>query len=146
MIYDQMGDSVRLSDVDGPVPEPVNAPVRSLAYKWWEKATAENMTIRQLYTSNTPWGGGYRLVGTAKPTSPTGSRPGPRARAADGFNLTPTHLPHGIDDFVEHVVTPELQRRGMVRAANTKERPCGRTWGLPPYRSRWQQDAETAAE
>jgi hypothetical protein len=34
--------------------------------------------------------------------------------AADGFNLTPTHLPHGIEDFVELVV-PELRRRGLFR-------------------------------
>jgi alkanesulfonate monooxygenase len=36
------------------------------------------------------------------------------AGAADGFNITPTVLPEGIDDFVELVV-PELQRRGLFR-------------------------------
>ena len=36
------------------------------------------------------------------------------AGAADGFNITPTVLPEGIDDFVEMVV-PELQRRGLFR-------------------------------
>ena len=34
--------------------------------------------------------------------------------ACDGFNVTPTHLPGGCDDFVELVV-PELQRRGLFR-------------------------------
>jgi N-acetyl-S-(2-succino)cysteine monooxygenase len=38
------------------------------------------------------------------------------ARAADGFNIIPTHLPNGIEDFVELVV-PELQRRGRFRTA-----------------------------
>lgn len=33
---------------------------------------------------------------------------------ADGFNLMPPSLPHGIEDFVEQVV-PELQRRGVFR-------------------------------
>jgi len=33
----------------------------------------------------------------------------------DGFNITPTHLPGGCEDFVELVV-PELQRRGLFRA------------------------------
>jgi hypothetical protein len=32
----------------------------------------------------------------------------------DGFNITPTHLPAGCEDFVEMVV-PELQRRGRFR-------------------------------
>jgi hypothetical protein len=36
------------------------------------------------------------------------------AHAADGFNITPTHLPGGLLDFVEMVV-PELQRRGIFR-------------------------------
>ena len=36
-------------------------------------------------------------------------------RACDGFNITPTHLPGGCEDFVELVV-PELQRRGLFRA------------------------------
>ena len=34
----------------------------------------------------------------------------------DGFNITPTHLPGGCEDFVELVV-PELQRRGLFRTA-----------------------------
>jgi len=37
------------------------------------------------------------------------------AGAADGFNITPTVLPEGIDDFVALVV-PELQRRGLFRS------------------------------
>ena len=32
----------------------------------------------------------------------------------DGFNITPTHLPGGCEDFVELVVS-ELQRRGLFR-------------------------------
>ena len=107
----QMGD-LSGYPLDGPVPEPVNAPVRSLAYKWWEKARADNMTIRQFYTEHAG-GGGYRLVGTAADIA-DGIEEWTEQGAADGFNLTPTHLPHGIDDFVAHVV-PELQRRGLFR-------------------------------
>jgi N-acetyl-S-(2-succino)cysteine monooxygenase len=36
------------------------------------------------------------------------------AQAADGYNIIPSHLPRGIDDFVDLVV-PELQRRGLFR-------------------------------
>lgn len=35
-------------------------------------------------------------------------------QGADGFVITPAHLPEGFDDFVELVV-PELQRRGQFR-------------------------------
>jgi hypothetical protein len=34
--------------------------------------------------------------------------------ACDGFNITPSHLPGGREDFVELAV-PELQRRGLFR-------------------------------
>jgi alkanesulfonate monooxygenase SsuD/methylene tetrahydromethanopterin reductase-like flavin-dependent oxidoreductase (luciferase family) len=128
--------------VDGPVPEPVNAPVRSLAYKWWEKARAEKMTIRQFYTEHAV-GGGYRIVGTGKDVA-DGIEAWVEAGAADGFNLTPTHLPHGIDDFVE-LVTPELQRRGMVRT-EYEGTTLRENLGLPPYRSRWEQAEDVAAE
>ena len=75
-------------------------------------------------------GEGYRVIGT----------PGQVADmmehwldngAADGFNITPTHLPYGIDAFVEYVV-PELQRRGRFRTqyegATLRE-----NLGLPAY-------------
>jgi len=35
-------------------------------------------------------------------------------QGADGFVITPAHLPEGFDDFVDLVV-PELQRRGQFR-------------------------------
>jgi hypothetical protein len=35
--------------------------------------------------------------------------------ACDGFNITPTHLPVGCEDFVELAVS-ELQRRGLFRS------------------------------
>ena len=141
MIYNQMGD-LSGYDVDGPVPEPVNAPVRSLAYKWWEKAKAENMTIRQLYTEHAG-GGGYRIIGTAADVA-DGIEAWTENAAADGFNLTPTHLPHGIDDFVQFV-TPELQRRGLARTEYTGT-TLRENLGLPAYRSRWERAEDIAAQ
>ncbi len=133
-IYVQMGD-LSGYDLDGPVPEPVDAPVKSLAYKWWEKAKAESMTIRQFYTEHAG-GGGYRVVGTAADIA-DGIEEWITGEAADGFNLTPTHLPHGIDDFVEHVV-PELQRRGVFRR-RYEGKTLRENLGLPPYVSRWHR-------
>ena len=37
-----------------------------------------------------------------------------RAYGVDGFLVHPSHLPGGLDDFVELVV-PELQSRGLFR-------------------------------
>ena len=139
-IYTQMGD-LSGHPLDGPVPEPVNAPVRSLAYKWWEHARAENMTIRQFYTAHAA-GGGLQVIGTASDVVDV-MEEWVREHGADGFNLTPTHLPHGIDDFVEHVV-PEMQRRGLYRTAY-EGTTLRRNLGLPPYRSKWEQkQAESA--
>jgi len=38
------------------------------------------------------------------------------SEAADGFNITPTYLSAGCEDFIEFI-TPELQRRGRFRRA-----------------------------
>jgi FMN-dependent oxidoreductase (nitrilotriacetate monooxygenase family) len=133
-IYVQMGD-LSGYPLDGPVPEPVNAPVRSLAYKWWEKAKAENMTIRQFCIEHAG-GGGFRLVGTPADVA-DGIEEWTEQAAADGFNLTPTHLPRGIDDFVEHVV-PQLQHRGMFRR-EYEGTTLRENLSLPPHISRWQQ-------
>ena len=41
-----------------------------------------------------------------------------QAGAADGFNIMPPVLPHGLEVFVEQVV-PLLQRRGIFRSEYT---------------------------
>lgn len=130
-INTQMGDLSGYA-LDGPVPEPVNAPVRSLAYKWWEKATKDGMTIRQLYSEHAG-GGGLRVIGTASDVADVMEH-WIEQGGADGFNLTPTHLPHGIDDFVALVV-PELRRRGVFRT-EYEGTTLRENLGLPAYRSR----------
>ena len=133
-IYGLMGD-LSGYDLDGPMPEPVGAKVRSIAYGWWERAKREGLSIRQMY-SEYAVGEGFRLVGTASQVADVMEQ-WVDAGAADGFNITPTHLPQGIDDFVAAVV-PELQRRGRFRTeyegATLRE-----NLGLPAYVSRWQQ-------
>jgi FMN-dependent oxidoreductase (nitrilotriacetate monooxygenase family) len=99
--------------LDGPVPEPVNAPVRSIAYNLWNLARQDNLTIRQLYEQKAAGSGGLLVMGTAADIVDV-MEEWVDGGAADGFNLTPTHLPHGIDDFVEFVL-PELRRRGRFR-------------------------------
>ena len=135
-IYGLMGD-LSGHDLDGPVPEPVGAKVRSIAYGWWERSRREGLTIRQMY-GEYAIGEGFRAIGTPVEIADV-MEEWMDAGAADGFNITPTHLPGGIDDFVELVV-PELQRRGRFRTeyegATLRE-----NLGLPAAPSRWQQAA-----
>jgi FMN-dependent oxidoreductase (nitrilotriacetate monooxygenase family) len=111
-IYGQFGD-LSAYPLDGPVPEPVDPKVRSMAQSLLELARRDRLTIRQLYLIVSAGFGGRVMVGSAKQIADdmeewftTG--------AADGFNICPTHLPGGGEDFVALVV-PELQRRGLFR-------------------------------
>ena len=137
-LYGLMGD-LSAHDFDGPVPEPTGAKVRSIAYGWWEKATQEGWSIREMY-SQYAIGEGYRVIGTAGQIADEMEHWMDQG-AADGFNITPAHLPHGIDAFVAEVV-PELQRRGRFRTeyegATLRE-----NLGLPAYASRWVREARS---
>ena len=119
--------------LDGPVPEPVNAKVRSIAYNLWNLAQRENLTIRQFYQKKSAGSGGLLLKGSAEDVADA-MEEWMAEEAADGFNLTPTHLPHGIDDFVELVV-PELRRRGRFRTEYESTTLRGNL-GLPDYVNR----------
>ena len=133
-IYGLMGD-LSGHDYDGPVPEPVGARVRSLAYGWWERSKQEGWSIRQM-SAEYAVGEGFRAIGTPSQVADV-MEEWMDAGAADGFNITPSHLPQGIDDFVAMVV-PELQRRGRFRTqyegATLRE-----NLGLPPFVSRWKR-------
>ena len=133
-IYNLMGD-LSGHDFDGPVPEPTGAKMRSLAYGWWERAKQEGWSIRQMYAEYAV-GEGFRVIGTAAHIADV-MEAWMDSGAADGFNITPTHLPAGIDDFVALVV-PELQRRGRFRTAY-EGGTLRENLGLPSYVSRWQR-------
>ncbi len=57
------------------------------------------------------------------------------AEACDGFNITPSTLPGGCDDFVA-MVTPELQRRGLFRT-EYEGRTLRENLGLKPHVNRY---------
>jgi FMN-dependent oxidoreductase (nitrilotriacetate monooxygenase family) len=119
--------------LDGPVPEPVNAKVRSIAYNLWNLAQRENLSIRQFYQKKSAGSGGLLLKGTAGDVADVMEQWIDEG-AADGFNLTPTHLPHGAEDFVELVI-PELRRRGRFRTEYESTTLRGNL-GLPDYVNR----------
>ena len=128
--------------LDGPVPEPVNAKVRSIAYNLWNLAQRENLTIRQFYQKKSAGSGGLLLKGTAEDVADV-MEAWMAEEAADGFNLTPTHLPHGAEDFVELVV-PELRRRGLFRTEYESNTLRGNL-GLPDHVNRHTAGRQRAA-
>lgn len=114
LLYRSFGDLSQLP-LDGPVPPPMegHAGLQSSARLYYELAQKNNWSIRQLYKKIGMAQEHKTIVGTAQDVADE-MEAWIDADAADGFNVTPTHLPHGINDFVE-LVMPELRRRGRVR-------------------------------
>ena len=111
-LYGQMGD-LSAYPLDGPVPEPNDPKVRSIAKNLLTLARRDNLTIRQLYTTIAAGFGSRILIGTPKQIVDE-MEAWVEAEAADGFNICPAVLPLGLEEFAE-MVTPELQRRGLFR-------------------------------
>ncbi len=112
-LYSTFGD-LSGRDLDGPVPLDELGPqeIRSFSDRWVQRVRESGMTIRQLYREKTG-GGGFHLIGTAADIVDQ-MEDWMAREACDGFNITPSILPGGCDDFVA-LVTPELQRRGLFR-------------------------------
>ena len=122
-------------DLDGPVPLDALGPneVRSSTDRLRLRIEREKPTIRELY-KEVAGGGGFCLIGTATDIVDV-MQEWMEAEACDGFNITPTHLPGGCEDFVEFI-TPELQRRGLFRTEY--EGPTLReNLGLKPHVNRY---------
>src|SRR5262245_62092838 len=101
--------------LDGPVPLDKLGPaeLRSISAQLLERVRRQNPTIRQLYQEVAGMGG-FCLIGTPTDIADV-MQDWFEDDACDGFNITPTHLPGGCEDFVE-MITPELQRRGLFRS------------------------------
>jgi N-acetyl-S-(2-succino)cysteine monooxygenase len=132
-VYGPMGD-LSGHDVDGPVPEPVDPEMRSRAKVLLDLARRDDLTIRQLYLRVSAGRGHHTVIGTPAQIVDT-MQSWVAAGAADGFNIIPTHLPAGIEDFVELVV-PELQSRGLFRHEYESATLRGNL-GVPRPRSRY---------
>ncbi|WP_235035052.1 LLM class flavin-dependent oxidoreductase [Roseomonas sp. 18066] len=111
-LYAQMGD-LSAYPLDGPVPEPNDPRVRSIAQNLLKLARRDNLTIRGLYTTIAAGFGSRILIGTATQVADE-MQAWMEAEAADGFNICPPALPIGLEDFAAFVI-PELQRRGIFR-------------------------------
>ncbi|TGP25309.1 MULTISPECIES: LLM class flavin-dependent oxidoreductase [unclassified Mesorhizobium] len=143
LLYRSFGDLSHLP-LDGPVPKPDldKVGLKSSAQMYYELAQKQNLTIRQLYKKLGMAQEHKTVVGTAKDVADE-MESWFEAGAADGFNITPTHLPQGIDDFVE-LVLPELRRRGLFRD-EYEGRTLRENLGLPLPKSRYDADASAVA-
>jgi N-acetyl-S-(2-succino)cysteine monooxygenase len=103
----------------------------------------EHLTLRQLYLRYGAARGGDVVRGTPSQIADY-MEAWFRGKAADGFMLTFSLVPQGLDDFIDLVV-PELQRRGLFRKDYT-----GTTLrdhlGLPRPASRYATTTNLAAD
>lgn len=135
MLYRSFGDLSHLP-LDGPVPKPDldQVGLKSSAQMYYDLAQKQGLTIRQLYKKVSMAQEHKTVVGTAADVVDE-MESWFEQGAADGFNITPTHLPHTIDDFVS-LVLPELRRRGRFRD-DYEGRTLRDNLGLPAPASRY---------
>jgi len=105
-------------DLDGPLPEiPVQygavSGQTSMRYilRW---AREEGLSIREIYQRFAGARGQRTLIGSPADIADD-MEAWFRGYGVDGFLIHPSHLPGGLDDFVELVI-PELQERGLFRS------------------------------
>ncbi|MDX2159023.1 MAG: LLM class flavin-dependent oxidoreductase [Hyphomicrobiaceae bacterium] len=125
--------------LDGPVPLDRLGPaeLKSISRGLIERVRREQPTIRQLYRE-VAGKGGFCLIGTPADIADV-MQDWFESEACDGFNITPTHLPSGCEDFVE-LITPELQRRGLFRR-EYEGRTLRENLGLKPAVNRFGNTA-----
>lgn len=78
-----------------------------------DKAEREQLTVRQLSLWFSGFRGHFIAAGTVQDVADQ-MQHWFDAGVCDGFNIMPTHLPGGFDEFVAGVV-PELQKRGLLK-------------------------------
>lgn len=139
-VYNELGDLTGYP-IDGPVPEPTSEPqVRSAVDRIMRRVRENNWTIRQL-CQHLAGAGGFCLIGTAADIADV-MEEWIDQEACDGFNITPTHLPGGCEDFVTYI-TPELQRRGRFRTAY-EGKTLRENLGLKPHVNRYARSLADA--
>jgi FMN-dependent oxidoreductase (nitrilotriacetate monooxygenase family) len=108
-----LGHDVSGLDPDGLLPEiPETNASRTARQRIVEWAQRDGLTIRQL-AQRVGGYSGLEMVGTAVMIADQ-MEEWLKEEGSDGFNVMFSHLPAGLDDFVDKVV-PELQKRGIFR-------------------------------
>jgi FMN-dependent oxidoreductase (nitrilotriacetate monooxygenase family) len=108
-----IGTDASKFDPDGPLPEiPQSNASQSGRDRMVEMARRDNLTVRQLAQRAGSYYGNA-MVGTPK-TIADRMEQWLEEEGSDGFNILFSHVPGGLDEFVDRVI-PELQRRGIFR-------------------------------
>jgi FMN-dependent oxidoreductase (nitrilotriacetate monooxygenase family) len=108
-----LGTDASVFDPDAPLPEiPETNSSKSGRQATINLAARENLTVRELAQRIGGYGG-LAFVGTASKIADEMTQ-WLHEDACDGFNIMFSHVPAGLDAFVDKVV-PELQRRGVFR-------------------------------
>jgi FMN-dependent oxidoreductase (nitrilotriacetate monooxygenase family) len=141
LLYRSFGDLSNYP-LDGPVPPPQegHGGLQSSARLYFDLAQKHGWSIRQLYKKIGMAQEHMTVVGTAADVADQ-MEEWVDTGAADGFNVAPTHLPHGIHDFAEYVV-PELQRRGRFREEYEGE-TLRENLGVGTPKSRYAKEARS---
>jgi len=128
--------------LDGPVPLDKLGPaeLRSISTQVVERVKQKNPTIRELYQEVAGMGA-FCLIGTPSEIVDV-MQDWFENDACHGFNITPTRLPGGCEDFVE-MITPELQRRGLFRK-EYEGKTLRENLGLKPAVSRYASKTKAA--
>ncbi|MBW6399929.1 LLM class flavin-dependent oxidoreductase [Roseomonas sp. HJA6] len=134
-IYGNFGD-LSAYPIDGPVPEPKDPKLRSRAAVMFNLAQEKGYTIRQLCQAIASGRGHRTVIGTPADIADTMEEWVDQG-AADGFNIIPTHLPVGLEDFAA-LVLPELRRRGIFRE-EYEARTFRGNLGLPEPQNRYTE-------
>ncbi|GBQ65517.1 xenobiotic compound DszA family monooxygenase [Ameyamaea chiangmaiensis NBRC 103196] len=108
----QLGD-LSGCELDGPVPEPTDPAVRSIARNLIDMARRDGLTLRQLSQVVAAGFGARVLVGSGRAIADDLQR-WMESGAIDGFNLCLPLLPDSLTRFATHVL-PELRARGLFR-------------------------------
>ncbi|CAM2151947.1 Nitrilotriacetate monooxygenase component A [Pararobbsia alpina] len=129
-----LGSDASKFDLDAPLPPvPESNASKSSRDRVIEWARRDNLTVRQLAQRI----GGYsglEMVGTPAMIADEMEQ-WLAESGSDGFNIMFSHLPQGLDDFVDKVV-PELQRRGVFRR-EYEGRTLRENLGLPRPENRF---------
>jgi len=114
LVSDRLGQDLSGFDLDQPLPNlPLPQNMRSRAQLLLDMSHRDGLTLRQICYLAGGARGHKIVIGTAAQVADE-MIAWFEGEAADGFNLMPSHLPEGLQLFIDGVL-PVLHQRGLFR-------------------------------
>jgi FMN-dependent oxidoreductase (nitrilotriacetate monooxygenase family) len=130
-----LGTDVSGFDLDGPLPDiPESNASQSARQRLVDLAARDKLTVRELAQLVGGSLGGLELIGTPTQIADR-MEEWLIEEGSDGFNVLFSHVPGGLDEFVDQVI-PELQRRDIFRR-EYEGRTLRENLGLPRPKNRF---------